>query len=669
MTDSRMYEFEDIGWDDLCQSDDHIVPRPLEDNSLLRDSSKKPHFEEINIAFNTEDRQYAGHVDQGSEEGKFSLLSKRKYRMSERDSTPGAPGGVFSSSTDPESTKEASSLGSEKATSSTNVHESSNTDTHGNQFCVAGTTGFKTNSSTDALGDITHAGNNLNFFENDEVKDSSDFFNFGWPEIENFEDVDRIFRSCDSTFGLGASREDEFRWFSAPDNIGSTGELVNSDFKFTSPESNSAENLSSNHTFLKGHSSNDGAMVGAPIRLRDGSWISENPESHVSFVYGPAIANGEQGCNPKAHVSTHHNVLKPVSALLGLIFRNSDVEPLHVGCFKTVPQFLKLYFTLQLNRHQSQVKLQNQFKGKIKEHDFGNGANPCNYLQNHLPYVHPDNSPSSDLTSVNPTSSAIKTETNELTSPPTRDSSHTPNLFQSINGSHDLPLPETVPTGTGKGGVKLNRRHGSQSQVKSNIKPANIVVQATSSNPGSMTEEAHYTQDKSENHSELAEVRHFIPAELGSSNVQESSTSSGKDDASLGAASFRQLKLVMEQLDLRTKICIRDSLYRLARSAAKRHNHANSNSSFDVVRDASGTLVAEGTKSFVDIETDTNPIDRSVAHMLFHRPSESSPASAQDSLPFKLPSMVRGSDTSTPVMNNLIDSEEAGDCKQLLSKS
>ncbi|XP_042064667.1 protein LNK1-like isoform X1 [Salvia splendens] len=651
MTDSGMYEFEDIGWDDLCQSDDHIVPRPLEDHSLLCDSSKKPHFEETNIAYNTEGRQSAGHVDQRREQGKSSLLSKRKYRIPERDSTPGAPSVVFFSSTDAESTKEASGLASEITTSSTPVHESSNTDTHGNQFCVTGTTGFKTNSSTDPLGDITHAGNNLNFFENDEVKDSSDFFNFGWPEIENFEDVDRIFRSCDSTFGLGASREDEFRWFSASDNIGSTGELVNSDFKFPSPESNSAENLSSNHTFLKGHSSNDGAMVGAPIRLRDGSWISENPESHVSYVDGHAIANGEQGCNPKAH----------------------------------------------LNRHQNQV--QDQFEGKIKEHDIGNGASKlpddavqppsrakcyqdfscqqqpmhalvpdsCNYLQNHLSYVHPDNSPS-DLTSVNPTSSAVKTETNELTSPPTRDSSHTPSLFQSINGSHDLPLPEAVPTGTGKG-VKLHRHHGSQSQVESNIKPANIVVQATSSNPGSMTEEAHYNQGKSENHSELAEVRHFIPAELGSSNVQESSTSSGKDDASLEAASFRQLKLVMEQLDLRTKICIRDSLYRLARSAAKRHNHGNSNSSFDGVRDASGTLLAEGEKSFVDIETDTNPIDRSVAHLLFHRPSESSPASAQYSLPFKSPSMVRGSDTSRPVMKNLIESEEADDCKQLLSKS
>lgn len=39
--------------------------------------------------------------------------------------------------------------------------------------------------------------------------------------------------------------------------------------------------------------------------------------------------------------------------------------------------------------------------------------------------------------------------------------------------------------------------------------------------------------------------------------------------------------------------------------------------------------------SFMDIETDTNPIDRSVAHLLFHRPSEPSPPSAQVSLPFK----------------------------------
>ncbi|XP_047981532.1 protein LNK1-like isoform X2 [Salvia hispanica] len=549
--------------------------------------------------------------------------------MSERDSTPGAPSGIFSSSTDAESTKEASGLASEKTTSSTNVHESSNADTHGNQFCVdgtvvgVGTTGFKTNSSTDPLGDITHAGNNLNFFENDEVKDSSDFFNFGWPEIENFEDVDRIFRSCDSTFGLGASREDEFPWYSASDNIGGTGELVNSDVKFPSPELNSLENISSNHGFLKAHSSNDGAVMGAPIRLRDNSWISEKPDSYVSFSDGPAIANGEQEFTPRSH----------------------------------------------LNGHQKQVK-QNQSSGKIKEHNYGHGTSKlpdeivqspsrakshqafsfqqqpknvlptesCNYLQNHLSYVHPDNSHSSDLTSLNPTPSAVKTEANELTSSSTRDSSHTSNLLPSVDGSHDHPLPPPVPTGTGKG-VKLHSRHGSQSLANSNIKPASLVVQATSSDPGSLTEEAHYARDKSDNHNDSAEVCHFVPAELGFSNAQESSTSSDMDDVSLEAASFRQLQLVMEKLDLRTKICIRDSLYRLARSAEQRHSHANSNSSFDDGRDASGTLVTEGEKSFMDIETNTNPVDRSVAHLLFHRPSESSPAPAQDSLPFKSPSM------------------------------
>ena len=228
---------------------------------------------------------------------------------------------------------------------------------------------------------------------------------------------------------------------------------------------------------------------------------------------------------------------------------------------------------------------QNQSSGKIKEHNYGHGTSKlpdeivqspsrakshqafsfqqqpknvlptesCNYLQNHLSYVHPDNSHSSDLTSLNPTPSAVKTEANELTSSSTRDSSHTSNLLPSVDGSHDHPLPPPVPTGTGKG-VKLHSRHGSQSLANSNIKPASLVVQATSSDPGSLTEEAHYARDKSDNHNDSAEVCHFVPAELGFSNAQESSTSSDMDDVSLEAASFRQLQLVMEKVPFGPKI-------------------------------------------------------------------------------------------------------------------
>ncbi|KAL7608271.1 hypothetical protein Lser_V15G13812 [Lactuca serriola] len=78
---------------------------------------------------------------------------------------------------------------------------------------------------------------------------------------------------------------------------------------------------------------------------------------------------------------------------------------------------------------------------------------------------------------------------------------------------------------------------------------------------------------------------------------------------------FHQLQQVMEQLDLRTKLCIRDSLYRLARSAEQQHNNPGISSSATDINDSNNGLM--------DMETNTNPIDRSVAHLLFHRPSKS----------------------------------------------
>nr|GEV31893.1 ATP synthase subunit beta, mitochondrial-like [Tanacetum cinerariifolium] len=81
------------------------------------------------------------------------------------------------------------------------------------------------------------------------------------------------------------------------------------------------------------------------------------------------------------------------------------------------------------------------------------------------------------------------------------------------------------------------------------------------------------------------------------------------------------------RLDLRTKLCIRDSLYRLARSIEQRHNNLSLNSGAADINDLGGTLMAERTNEctrFMDMETDTNPIDCSVTHLLFHRSSESS---------------------------------------------
>nr|VDD27394.1 unnamed protein product [Brassica oleracea] len=56
------------------------------------------------------------------------------------------------------------------------------------------------------------------------------------------------------------------------------------------------------------------------------------------------------------------------------------------------------------------------------------------------------------------------------------------------------------------------------------------------------------------------------------------------------------------------------------------------------------TLLVVGSRSryvgFMDIETDTDPIDRSIAHLLFHRPSDASLSSDRDVLSYKTHQMI-----------------------------
>jgi hypothetical protein len=113
---------------------------------------------------------------------------------------------------------------------------------------------------------------------------------------------------------------------------------------------------------------------------------------------------------------------------------------------------------------------------------------------------------------------------------------------------------------------------------------------------------------------------------VGTSMVVDGSfVSSLSSDHSVEESSFRQLQGAVSQLDVKTKLCIRDGLYRLARSAQNRpvfpsavNNHGDS-------QDVKDTQNTDTSGRFVDrrsIETQTNPIDRSIALLLFHQPSD-----------------------------------------------
>jgi hypothetical protein len=147
--------------------------------------------------------------------------------------------------------------------------------------------------------------------------------------------------------------------------------------------------------------------------------------------------------------------------------------------------------------------------------------------------------------------------------------------------------------------------------------PIRKTCQDPISDPVQVMKEVHL-----KNSGDVERVDLGILGDLCSSGAHESSliNSCKFDEISLEATSFRQLRQVVEQLDLKTKLCIRDSLYRLAKSAEQRHKFAKFSGDDD--RDSTGTLLADETNKhnrFMDIETGTNPIDRTVAHLLFHR--------------------------------------------------
>ncbi|KAH6824594.1 hypothetical protein C2S53_010408 [Perilla frutescens var. hirtella] len=110
------------------------------------------------------------------------------------------------------------------------------------------------------------------------------------------------------------------------------------------------------------------------------------------------------------------------------------------------------------------------------------------------------------------------------------------------------------------------------------------------------------------------------------------------DNCSVEESVLNRLQDTIAKLDIQIRLCIRDSLFRLAQSAVQRQYHndtsSTSTSSRDEVLCNKDVVGHERFTSMPDVETDTNPIDRAVAHLLFHRPLDQfsgKPADAPDS--------------------------------------
>ncbi|XP_076888287.1 protein LNK1-like [Bidens hawaiensis] len=489
----------------------------------------------------------------------------------EKESPSNAPSGVFNASCDGDIVKDMPNLASD--------------DTRMQNNC------FKNSYATSAADDnnsysytLTQAGN-LCFVDNNCEKESADLSYYNWPDIGNFEDVDKMLRSCDSSFGLGVADNDvELGWFSS-NQIESTEEALRMDFRFPCPEPSGLKNIL--------HPDHDSSESN---NCRSGC-ISESKDE----------LNFKDQTNLQNRQSKHHNQTEGKKAGQGI--GNHD------GSF---------YQTSDLTDNNSRLSSNNTFDQVFTSADNQQQYRnlECDYfghMQSNTCYLNPDYP--NQTTSV-PMLSGSKSEQ-------PMGSSYASNQGRSTESSGDPSFEKAASE------VNEQKRYiGSPRQM-------GMMFQ---SSKGKLLIKEHESE---------SDVGVPKGVEIGSLNVHgSSSVSSELDEISLEATSFRQLRQVMEQLDLRSKLCIRDSLYRLARSAEQRHNDPRINSSNDL----GGPLMAERSNKcagFMDIETDTNPIDRSVAHLLFHRPSES------HRLPTQLPPKPNLNHGSVSGQSMLVCQEEA----------
>ncbi|XP_055816175.1 protein LNK1-like isoform X2 [Solanum dulcamara] len=656
MSDLQLYELDDISWDEFCHNDDHIVPHPSSGRTneplSQNDSRKKPRHEVIGLTSNAGDQSTGKHANQQKDQ----VLSNRSPKMLEKDSWDNAPDVAFSSQREKAVVGEVSSLPSENTRTSNRCIKSNNIDSIESESCPNGrtlddkNTAVGENSYSYPLGPISQADDDLSFLDNScEDKDSNDLLYYSWPEIENFEDVDRMFRSCDSTFGFGPGSEDDLGWLSSSDVIEGSGDGLTSGFKFPCSASSALGSTSASHETSKPKETNistsNSGIENQLLGYNSSSWSSKKNESvnlsHLSFLNGSSNLECKLVPDKKAEV-LGGGVQVEIASNNQPRINNNVVDSMqkkhskHQNCSEGKRKCGYLENEDTINYTDSHPEEQNLSSGtastqvnfasagvlqqkQAQDPDFG-------YLGGSFSYMHSDYG-HSDGSAVHPTLPILKYESNGVVSLSPKDS-YASNQVQSMEGSPEPSFQVAA--------------------ITRNEKVEKLF---------------HQSGVKVENNRDFEGVGIRIPTELGSSGLQEcSSINSGLDEISEEAASFHQLQRVMEQLDVRTKLCIRDSLYRLARSAEQRHRHANLNIVSGDDGGTSGPLISKGTNKctgYVDIETDTNPIDRSIAHLLFHRPSDSAVTPARDSSTLKLPSMIHGSLSSTPVMSdNLISHGE-----------
>lgn len=190
----------DIVWDDFAQTEDHIVPYSNSGNEHTSqiDNHKKSGFDVVGVSSNSADKYAVNCVTQEKGERDSLAVDIGNNTMLEDSLSHKSDNMIFGSKSD--NVKAVTSFSSDSAGASSHCLRSNNIDSLGescpdypslSDSCTAvdSNSDFPSTHISETEKDLLHFIDTVH-----EDKDSSNLLYYNWPQIENFEDVDRMFR-------------------------------------------------------------------------------------------------------------------------------------------------------------------------------------------------------------------------------------------------------------------------------------------------------------------------------------------------------------------------------------------------------------------------------------------------------------------------------------------
>lgn len=457
-------------------------------------------------------------------------------------------------------------------------------------------------------------------FGNTQDKEHTDFSDYGWENISSFDDLDRIFSNDEPIFGQANLDKADEIWSSSKD--ATSGPVRSFSISADSP----------------------GLISGALTSS------SEIPQVKTEYEH-----QDEQSFN-----LGYDKMNEPAS--ISFQQRNATVEPV-------VNDQVYRHKTL----HKSQKKSREKAEGKISQDIYGSwsshvdlggqcghqpspfpssinqlsgirGPEPTHFQQISDPYAQSSafrNYAESFPAILSPTSF----QSREVKCPVVFPGYKASSTYVDSTGKR-LDSPGKPPTMTPQEKIeKLRRRQQMQAMLAIKKQLQQFVDEICPSDAQGLTLEISNQHSKGA-HLEVDDLSSLPSIDISSSIEQDGSTSvsAAVDGSSIEDVVLNQLQDVIAKLDDRIKICMRDSLYRLAKSTVKRQHTGSMIGTVVHPQDEHEVLAKEESEASnrevkpADVETDTNPIDRAVAHLLFHQPfSTKLPGTPESLISRKLP--------------------------------